>query len=225
MNLELGTAGSNKRRSVGRDGRLNTLGSEVGVVDNVHGGVNVPRDGRVLLGTFNQIRGEKGPRHGLGNSGFKPDGHGEGTGQLPKDHLLTSFSGDGLQKQLSSRSGIQRRQETVDAGFSPSGEDLERGNTTVARSTTASGNDLTPFFATYSTELNKLLDSLEIVPVLALLGTLAFKHVGDQSRVSDLLVGHELDQVPLLSVDTLSVEFFIAETRETIVEQVELDPF
>lgn len=39
------------------------------------------------------------------------------------------------------------------------------------------------------------------------------------------LVGHELDQVLLLGVDALSLEFLGRESGQTVVEQVELDPF
>lgn len=82
------------------------------------------------------------------------------TSHLPEDHLLSGFSGDRLEQQGGGRSRVQVGQETVDTGLSESGQD--------------------------GAELDELLNSLEVVSVLALLGAAALQDVGEQSRVADL---------------------------------------
>lgn len=96
------------------------------------------------------------------------------TSELPEDHLLSSFSGDGLEQESGGRSRIQVRQETVDTGFTESGQD--------------------------GAELDELLNSLEVVSVLALLGASALQDVGQQGRVTDCkeeisLIVHSLSQL------------------------------
>lgn len=81
------------------------------------------------------------------------------TSKLPEDHLLSSFSGDGLEQESGGGSRVQVGQETVDTGFTESGQD--------------------------GAELNKLLNGLEVVSILALLGTSTLQDVGQQGRVTD----------------------------------------
>jgi hypothetical protein len=81
------------------------------------------------------------------------------TSELPENHLLSSFSGDGLEQQGSGGSRVQVGQETVDTGFTESGQD--------------------------GAELHELLNGLEVVSVLALLGASALQDVGQQGGVTD----------------------------------------
>ena len=81
------------------------------------------------------------------------------TSQLPEDHLLSGFSGDGLKQESGGGSRVQVGQETVDTGFTESGQD--------------------------GAELNELLNGLEVVSVLALLGSSTLQNVGQQGGVTD----------------------------------------
>lgn len=81
------------------------------------------------------------------------------TSQLPEDHLLSSFSGDRLKQEGGGGSRVQVGQETVDTGFTESGQD--------------------------SAELDELLNGLEVVSVLALLGSSTLQDVGQQGGVTD----------------------------------------
>ena len=40
-------------------------------------------------------------------------------GELAEDHLLSGLGGNGLQKQCSTGTGIEVRQEAINAGLSP----------------------------------------------------------------------------------------------------------
>jgi hypothetical protein len=219
--LELSDVGGDESSSVGGDGGLESISSKVGVVVDGKGGVDGPLDSGVLSGTLDQVGRQQGPSHGLGDTGLEPDGHGERTGHLPEDHLLPSLGSDGLQQELSSRSRVEGGEETVDTGFTESGQDLEtqRGSSVYDRKRGETDG------STYGTELDKFLNGVEVVLVLALLGTGTLKDVGQQGGVTDLLVGHELDQELLLGIDTLSGELLRRESGETVVEEVELDPF
>jgi hypothetical protein len=139
---------------------------------------------------------------------------------LPESHLLTSLGGDGLQEQLSSGTRVEGGEETVNSRLSKSSED--------------------------GAELDELGDGVEVVGVRALLGTCrgsycdqnrvegrgakgsqltsTLQNVRDQVGVSDLLLGHEADELSLLGVNTLGVELGVREPGETVVEEVELDP-
>lgn len=81
------------------------------------------------------------------------------TSKLPEDHLLSSLSRNRLEQEGGGGSRVQVGQETVDTGFTESGQD--------------------------SAELNELLDGLEVVSVLALLGASALQDVGQQSGVAN----------------------------------------
>ena len=50
------------------------------------------------------------------------------------------------------------------------------------------------------------------------------KHVGEESGVSLLLVGHEADELLVFRGDSGCIEVRLGEGSETVVEQVELDP-
>lgn len=70
------------------------------------------------------------------------------------------------------------------------------------------------------TKVNVLGNSLECcrVVVRALLGSSrSTKHVGDQSGVADLLIGHELNERSLLCVDTILLKLSIREPNKTIM--------
>jgi hypothetical protein len=56
-----------------------------------------------------------------------------------------------------------------------------------------------------------------------LTGTL--KDVSKEGSVTDLLLSHESNQVTLLGVDAVLLELGVREPSETVVEEVELDPF
>jgi hypothetical protein len=179
LEVELGDVRGDECSSVGGDSGLVTISGQIGVVlhrlkalafvsiggmglkthQNVQSGENGPFDSRVLGRAFDQVRAEQSPGHGLRDTGFKPNGHWEGTSHLPKDHLLTSFSGDGLEQEGGGGSRVQVRQETVDTGFTESSQDGAEGD--------------------------ELLDGLEVVSVLALLGTLVLENVGQQGGVAD----------------------------------------
>jgi hypothetical protein len=163
LEVELGDVRGDECSSVGGDSGLVTISGQIGVVlhrlkalafvsiggmglkthQNVQSGENGPFDSRVLGRAFDQVRAEQSP----------------GPSHLPKDHLLTSFSGDGLEQEGGGGSRVQVRQETVDTGFTESSQDGAEGD--------------------------ELLDGLEIVSVLALLRTLVLENVGQQGGVAD----------------------------------------
>lgn len=73
------------------------------------------------------------------------------------------------------------------------------------------------------TEVDKLSRSLEIVSVLALLGSGSSTvqlDVGDQSSVGDFLGTHELDELDIVLGDTGLGEFLDRESVGTVVEEV-----
>ena len=93
--VQLSHVGSDEGSAVGGDGRLETFGSQVGVVLrgisqfcassrqtqthlDVQGGEDGPFNSRVLGGALDQVWAEKGPGHGLRDTSLEPDGHGEG---------------------------------------------------------------------------------------------------------------------------------------------------
>lgn len=63
------------------------------------------------------------------------------------------------------------------------------------------------------------------VVVVALVGSRGAKHVAEEGSVADLLVGHVLDQVTVLSSEAGLLEILNRETVETPVEEVKLNPF
>lgn len=72
------------------------------------------------------------------------------------------------------------------------------------------------------TEVDVLGNSIERrrVVVRALLGSSrSTKHVGNQSGVADLLIGHELNERSLLCVDTILLKLSIRESNKTVMLQ------
>lgn len=72
------------------------------------------------------------------------------------------------------------------------------------------------------TEVDVLGNSLECrrVVVRALLGSSrSTKHVGNQSGVANLLIGHELNERSLLCVDTILLKLSIRESNKTVMLQ------
>jgi hypothetical protein len=72
-------------------------------------------------------------------------------------------------------------------------------------------------------EVDKLSRSLEIVSVLALLGSGSSTvqlDVGNQSSVRDFLSTHELDELDIVLGDTSLGEFLDRESVGTVVEEV-----
>jgi hypothetical protein len=154
-------------------------------------------DVRVLGRAVDNVPGQQRPSHRLGDSSLKVDGHGEGTGELPESHLLPSLGGDRLQKQLSRWPRVEVGQESVDSRLSPSGQALAK--------------------------VDKVADSVKVVGVGALLGTgtvVVREDVGEEGRVRDLLVGHELDQELVLGREACCLELLGGESGETVVEEI-----
>ena len=74
-------------------------------------------------------------------------------------------------------------------------------------------------------EVQPLSDGSIGIIVIALPWRSFTEHVGEKRRVSGFLVSHELDEAACLRSKTSSREILIAETSETVVEEVQLDPF
>jgi len=74
-------------------------------------------------------------------------------------------------------------------------------------------------------EVDILADGREWVVVCTLGRSSLAKHVGQKSGVSSLLIGHELNQGAVLGGETGVEEGLLIKDSETIVKEIELDPF
>jgi hypothetical protein len=74
-------------------------------------------------------------------------------------------------------------------------------------------------------EVDKLPDGGERVVVCTLWGRSRSQDVAEKSSVTDLLVGHELDQKAILRSETGVLEIFNREHCQAVVEKIQLDPF
>ena len=187
--------------SVVGDGGVVTILQEVRVVGDGQPREDWPFDPWVLVGTGDNVSREQRPSHGLGDTGLKVDWHGVSTGELSECHLLSSLGRDRLGEEGGSVSSIEVGEESIDTRFSPSGESL--------------------------TEVDKVSDSVKVVGIGTLLGwgvTAVGDDVGEEGSMADFLVGHELDQRDVVGVQSSLFKLFSAESRDTVVEQVELDP-
>ena len=132
-------------------------------------------------------------------SNFKPHGHREETIKLPEDHLLSRLGGDGLQQQRSRLPRVHMLQEAVRARLAESSQLL--------------------------VEVDKLPDGGEGVSVVARNRSGRAEHVGQEPCMSDLLIGHKLDQESVFGVETSRLKFIDRELSKTMVEEVKLDIF
>jgi hypothetical protein len=149
----------------------------------------------------------------LGDTSLEVKRHGESSRELSESHLLSSFGGDRLQKQSSSRSRVEVGKETVDTGFTP---DYQHNQWQGKKRRDAPSSESL-------TEVDKLSWSLEIVSVLALFGSGSSTvqlDVGDQSSVRDFLGTHELDELDIVLGDTSLGEFLDRESVGTVVEEI-----
>jgi hypothetical protein len=69
-------------------------------------------------------------------------------------------------------------------------------------------------------EVYKLADGLEGIGVVARLSTLALEHVLDDGGMTNLLVGHVLDEVPILSRNTGRLPLLDGELSKSVMETV-----
>lgn len=75
-------------------------------------------------------------------------------------------------------------------------------------------------------EIDELADSVDRVVVLdALYWCCSTEDVCDQSGMSNLLVGHELDEEPIVGSQASILKVLNRELRKTEMEEVKLDPF
>jgi len=77
-------------------------------------------------------------------------------------------------------------------------------------------------------EIDKVPDGVEVVRVLASLcasSSTVGEDVAEQDGVADFLVGHEVDQGDIVWSESGGGELLHGESGDTVVEQVELDPF
>lgn len=184
-----------------RDRRKVAVDEEVGIVGDSEPREVLPLDVRVLRGARDEVSAQKGPCHGLRDTGLEVNGDGESAGELSEGELLTGLGGDRLREQARRGPRVEVRQEAVYAGLAPSGKSL--------------------------TEVDKVAHGLEVVLVLALQGSCATTvgdDVADELCVADFLVGEELDEGARLGIDASGVELCVGKALETVVEQVELDP-
>lgn len=151
----------------------------------------------VHVGAGDDVWGEQSPRHRLGDTGLEPDRHWEQAVKLSEDHLLTGLGSDGLEQELGRCSRVEVLQESIDSRFTPSSELL--------------------------TKVDKAFDVSEWVLVLTWLGRVDTEHVSDEGGVSDFLVGHELDEESVTSIETGGFEVLDREGSESVVEEIQFD--
>ena len=113
--------------------------------------------------------------------------------------MLAGFGRDGLGEELAYFAGVEVVDEAPDAGLAEAGDAL--------------------------LEVEPFAYRAVGVVVDALLGGSFAEHVGEEGGVTGFLVGHEVDQGHLLSIDAGSAELFLREAGKTVVKQIKLDPF
>lgn len=130
---------------------------------------------------------------------LEPDIHWGKTAHLAEDHLLTSLGSDGLGQKLANFTRIEVIDETPNTGLPKASDTLHK---------------IEPF-----------TNGVIWIIVDTLLGCSFSEHVGQESGVSTLLVGHEFDERHVLSIETGLKEISFGETGETVMEKVQLNPF
>jgi len=118
---------------------------------------------------------------------------------LAERHLLAGLGGNGLGEEGGNLAGVQVGEEAPDARLAPAGELL--------------------------VEVDELADGAVRVVVGALGRSSLAEHVGQEGGVATLLLGHEGNVGAVLSSQTSVEEILCGEDGETVVEQVEFDPF
>lgn len=68
------------------------------------------------------------------------------------------------------------------------------------------------------TKIDEFPDCIEIVFVLALLGSIASEDVGEKSSVADLLFSHELNEITVLGIKASLFKLFHRKSRKPIME-------
>lgn len=205
--------------SVVGDGSIVAVNEETWLVGDAEQGEDGPLDPWVLGRTLDDVSRKQCPGHRLGDTGLEVDWHRVGTGELSEDHLLSGLGGDTLGEQGSGRSGVEVGEETIDTGFTP-----RRSQHTPRRYEHSCDSPSSEPL----TEVDKVSNSLKVILVSALkrsLFTTVFDNVGEQLGVTDLLIGHEVDQRNVVWSHTGLGKLLLGESGDTVVEQVELDPF
>ena len=160
-----------ERSTVVSDGCVVTVLEQVGLVGDRQEREDRELDTGVLSRALDEVSGEQSPRHGLRDTRLEPDWHRVSARELTEDHLLPSLGGDRLEEKLSRVSRVEVGKEAIDTRFTPSGKTLA--------------------------EVDKVAYSVKVVLVLALEGSgsaTVVDDVGEELGVTNLLVGHELDQ-------------------------------
>ena len=133
------------------------------------------------------------------DTSLKPDGHWLQATHLAEDHLLASLGGDGLGEELTDLAGVQVVDETPNTGLAEASQAL--------------------------IEVDELADGLVGVIVRALGRSGCTQHVGQKSGMPGFLVRHELNQRTVLGREASVEERLLVEDGQTVVEEVQLDPF
>lgn len=201
---------------VGRDGGVSWVSDAVtgylvglGVVGREAVGVRLvvdeqrrevlPCETSSVLGAGADVGSKVGPRPGLGDTSLEVDGHRGEAKHLAERHLLARLGGNGLREEVGDLAGVHVRKETPDTRLAEAGE--------------------------LHVEVDELADGAVRVVVGALRRSSLAEHVAQKGGVATLLLGHEGDVGAILSSQTGVEEVLCREDGETVVEQVELDPF
>lgn len=171
----------------------------VRLVEDVQGRKVLPDETLLVRRTRRDVGGEQSPAPRLRDAHLEPDGHGEETFELAKDHLLPGLGGDALQKQSARCARIEVLEEAVDARLAPARELL--------------------------VEVDVLPQVFDGVVVRALDGGVVAQQVRQERSMADLLFGHELKQISVLGREAHLFKFFNGKGGKAPVEEVELDPF
>jgi len=152
-----------------------------------------------VLGARADVRSEVGPGPGLRDTGLEVDGHGGKAEHLAERHLLARLGGDGLGEEVGNLASVHVGEETPNTRLAEAGE--------------------------LHVEVDELADGAVGVVVCALGRSSLAEHVGEEGSVATLLLSHEGDVGAVLSSEASVEEVLCGEDGETVVEQVELDPF
>lgn len=130
---------------------------------------------------------------------LEPYIHRSKTAHLAEDLLLASLGGNGLSQQLGNLTRVEMVDKPPDTGLAETSQALH--------------------------EVEPLSNGVVWVVIDALLGCSLAQHVGQEGGMSAFLVGHELNERHVLGSETSLEEFGLGEAGETVVEEIELDPF
>jgi len=181
---------------------LGVVGREavgVGLVVDKQRGEVLPCETGCVLRARADVGCQVGPCPRLRDTGLEPYGLGRKAEHLTERHLLAGLGGNGLGEEGGNLAGVQVGEEAPDARLAPAGELL--------------------------VEVDELSDGAVRVVIGALGRSSLAEHVGQEGGVATLLLGHEGNVGAVLSSQTSVEEILCGEDGETVVEQVEFDPF